>query len=481
MTLQLSYGHVVTDVLVVGRGVSGMVCALEAQRLGLDVVIVERGTDVHPGGNSPISAQGFAVPTDPTGMSVYLSSISAAAPGAFDAWCQSAATIPAWLASFGGMVHELDGLQHADFAETEGATSFRKCHVGASGSLGLFDFLSNVVRYKTGIRVYFDHRIVRLNASNDSVTGATGTDSLGRETTFSARRGVVLACGGYALSLAREWDLATDGSPSQDGDAIRLAGTVGGSFDPTREYVGPYLTFRVPGTFLGIPLEPLRRQSPSPGSFIVVDNHGNRVADELAEVRHGFERQEGRWQRRSYPTRLWMIGDSKLLDFGPLHLRRPRRGGPAWAHDSDWTSDSMREAKLGWIHLSSDLAGLGQRLGMPELSLAESVNEWNDGCRAGFDRRWQRVEKLSPIDSEPYFAIELVPSVLNTLDGPRSDSSGRVLNDKQEAIRGLHIVGEASTPFTSLYQGATNLADCIVSGRRAAAALATAPLHGVAS
>lgn len=173
-----------------------------------------------------------------------------------------------------------------------------------------------------------------------------------------------------------------------------------------------------------------------------------------------------------------MIGDSKLLDFGPLHLRRPRREGPTWAHDSDWSSDSMREAKLGWIHLSSDLPSLGQQLGMPELSLTKSVDEWNYGCRTGFDRRWQRSEKLAPIESDPYFAIELVPSILNTLNGPRCDSSGRVLNDDRDVVRGLHIIGEASTPFATLYQGATNLADCIVSGRRAAAALAAAPMHG---
>ncbi len=462
----------VTDVLIVGRGVAGLTCALEAHLLGLDVIVAERGADVMSGGNSPISAQGFAVPSDPVGMATYLSSISDSSPTTFREWCEAAAATPSWLAAVGGSVLQLDVNQDADFPDIEGATSFHKYVVQSPGASGLFRVLSRAVERRGSIRNHFDCRVVQLSTVGGAVVGAVAIDRHGRERYFTVRHGVVIASGGYAMSLAREWGVATDGSPMQDGDGARLARSVGAAFSSEREYVGLYLSFRVPGTLFGIPLEPLRRQSASEGSFIVVDMYGERVADELAELRHGFERRSGKWERRSYPKQLWLIGDRKVLDSGPLHRRRHQRVGSQWNHDEEWSNDSVQEVARGWIHVSSDLGTLSERIGLPADKLSRTVEEWNESCRSGVDSRWQRSEKLVQLDEGPFFAVELVPSILNTLDGPQVDFGGRVVNEDLQVVRGLYAIGEASSPFRRRYQGATNLADCVVSGRTAAQTLA---------
>ena len=62
---------------------------------------------------------------------------------------------------------------------------------------------------------------------------------------------------------------------------------------------------------------------------------------------------------------------------------------------------------------------------------------------------------LGPIDTPPYYAVQVEATALGTVGGPRTDASGRVLNAGGAAIPGLYAVGNAGgAPTHGFYGGA---------------------------
>lgn len=57
----------------------------------------------------------------------------------------------------------------------------------------------------------------------------------------------------------------------------------------------------------------------------------------------------------------------------------------------------------------------------------------------------------APLEGTLY-AIELVPSLLNTQGGPRRNVKGQVLNAYGEVIPGLYVAGEMGSMWGHIYQ-----------------------------
>ena len=99
---------------------------------------------------------------------------------------------------------------------------------GQALAAGLF---AGVLR--AGIPVWTDTTLLRLTGDGDRVTGAV-VDHHGREVTITARRGVVLATGGFDHSMDMRWKFQSEslganlslGADTNTGDGIRAgAGT----------------------------------------------------------------------------------------------------------------------------------------------------------------------------------------------------------------------------------------------------------------
>ncbi|GKU16082.1 unnamed protein product [Fusarium langsethiae] len=87
-------------------------------------------------------------------------------------------------------------------------------------------------------------------------------------------------------------------------------------------------------------------------------------------------------------------------------------------------------------------------------------NEWNEMCKAGTDRHFQRGQGryqkftgdpdvmpnpcMGPVKVGPFYAIEILPGDAGTRGGPVTDELARVLDRRGNPIHGWFAGGNAS-------------------------------------
>ena len=130
-----------------------------------------------------------------------------------------------------------------------------------------------------------DTELLRLTTDGARVTGAVMSHD-GREVTVTARRGVVLAAGGFDHSMAMRWKFQSEslgehmslGAETNTGDAIHAAQDIGAATD-LMDQAWWFPAVAPPRG--GAPLVLLAERS-LPGSLIV-DQHGTRFANEAMD------------------------------------------------------------------------------------------------------------------------------------------------------------------------------------------------------
>jgi succinate dehydrogenase/fumarate reductase flavoprotein subunit len=469
------------ELVVVGFGGAGATAAIEARRLGADVLVVERAPLGLEGGSTRIAAQGYLCMTSKGAAKNYLEALAhgtSANPDRLATWVQGASQNNAWLKSIGAKPEfMLTTHNHAEYPELPGADSINKFRVRDSeGRSGLWHTLNAHVQH-LGIRIEYGYRATGLLSDRKGrISGVACLDATDSRLEVTASRGVVLASGGFAASprhLGRYIpplaNAGTAGSPYSTGDGIDMAVAVGARLIGMTSVSGPYLAFLPPGYSATVPLEPLLPRSQiCAGAFIVVDPVGSRFMDERLQTRHGRLSSHEGWPYLELPSRASMIFDQALLRDGPIVSNDPPYGWAKGVAGLRWSDDNLRELSAEWILAAESIGQLAARLACDKEVLEETIREWNSDCAEGVDGRFGRRSDLRPLMGPPYFGVPLVPSILNTQGGPERDGRSRVIGQDGQPIGGLFSAGEMGSVFTGLYQGAGNLADCLVSGRAAA-------------
>jgi succinate dehydrogenase/fumarate reductase flavoprotein subunit len=201
--------------------------------------------------------------------------------------------------------------------------------------------------------------------------------------------------------------------------------------------------------------------------FIVVDRYGKRYTNESGG-RHGRYYEltqyddEGLFYRR-LPS--YWVFDQKRMNDGYL---TPRAWGPAGpAHLYNWSTDNSKELERGWIKLGYTIKELASILGMEPQKLIETVNNYNSYCEHGQDAEYHRgPNTLIPLDTPPYYAVQLWPGGPNTQGGPRRNAKAQVIRADSCPIPRLYSAGELGSIYGMLYPaGGGNIAECIAFGR----------------
>jgi 3-oxo-5alpha-steroid 4-dehydrogenase len=130
---------------------------------------------------------------------------------------------------------------------------------------------------------------------------------------------------------------------------------------------------------------------------------------------------------------------------------------------------------------STSLAGLAKRCNLPPELLRQSVERYSRAARGELaDEFGKSAAMLANLDQGPWYALDLsfasklFPCPVITLGGLKvCEASGRVLDHAGQPINGLYSAGRNAVGVASnLYVSGLSLADCIYSGRRAAAHVA---------
>ena len=334
----------------------------------------------------------------------------------------------------------------------------------AAGGQGLMAGLfAGVLRAQ--IPVWTDTTLLRLlnnPADGCRVIGAVVAHG-GRELTITARRGVVLATGGFDHSMDMRWKFQSEslganlslGAESNTGDGIRAGQELGADIDLMDQAWWFPAVAPLPGK---APVVMLAERS-LPGSLIV-DQHGRRFANESADYMSFGQRLLALERSGSPVEAMWIVFDQHYRNsyvFGAElfpRMRIPR----------DWYD-------AGIAVRADSLGELGARMGVPVSEFFETMTRFNQNAAAGEDPDFGRGRSaydryygdptikpnpnLRPLVNGPFYAVKMVLSDLGTCGGLKTDERARVLCEDGGAIAGLYATGNtAANAFGTTYPGA---------------------------
>jgi succinate dehydrogenase/fumarate reductase flavoprotein subunit len=315
---------------------------------------------------------------------------------------------------------------------------------------------------RAGVGVWTETELARLTTDGTAVTGAVVHHD-GLEVTVTARRGVVLAAGGFDHRMDMRWKFQSEslgehaslGAETNTGDAIRIGQDAGAAIDLMDQAWWFPAVAPLPG---GDPLVMLAERS-LPGSLIV-DQTGNRFTNEAADYM-SFGQCVLERERSGKPVEsMWIIFDQQYRNsyvFGAALY--PRMRLPQTWYDA------------GIAHRSDNLAHLARQIAVPESQFLGTVSRFNEMCRAGDDSDFGRGRSaydryygdptitpnpnLRALDKGPFYAVKMTLSDLGTCGGLRADERARVLREDGSVIDGLYAIGNAAAnAFGNTYPGA---------------------------
>ena len=307
----------------------------------------------------------------------------------------------------------------------------------------------------------FDARLVELVRGSGRVEGAV-VDIGDKRQTICARRGVILATGGFAPSekLRAEFmhDLPVAHSNAfagASGDGFSAARVAGAAVDD--KHVSP--AFYFPSSLHKETVYPhilLDRAKPG---LIAVNADGRRFVNELDSY-HDFAEAMLRANAASPSVPAWLICDRSFIrDYG-IGLIHPGAGN----------RQIERYVADGYLTRAETLMELAQRIGADGKNLLRTVQEHNRYAETGVDEAFGKggteynqfngdpANKpnpcLRPIVEPPYFAVAVYPSTMGTCIGLATDGDARVLDGEGHAIGGLYAVGnDMASLFRGVYVG----------------------------
>ncbi|GAB3103942.1 FAD-dependent oxidoreductase [Aestuariicella hydrocarbonica] len=288
----------------------------------------------------------------------------------------------------------------------------------------------------------------------------------GQPLTLMARKGVILAAGGFERNQAMrdqylpqpssiDWSA---GNPANTGDAIRAGQKLGAHTDlMAHAWWGPAVK---------VEQEPLARilfVEKSLPSLIFVNRDGKRFSNEAAPYQnYGASAYTG-LEEEGNAVPAYAIFDSqyrKKYLFGPML-------------QSEVTPDALlpKHLKDNFYHKADSLEALAATLGLPVQNLRQTVDRFNRMAKAGEDTDFHKGGNLhdqyygdashSPnpclgtLSKAPFYAVKVYPGDLGTKGGLLTDTHARVLHENGEVINGLYAIGNCSASVMgSTYPGA---------------------------
>jgi len=298
------------------------------------------------------------------------------------------------------------------------------------------------------VPVWLNTPMTGLDTAGGRVTGLL-IERGGQPGLVTARRGVVLAAGGFERNeslrqlhqrqpIGTEW---TTGAATNTGDAITAGQALGAAVDLMDEaWWGP----SIPLT--GGPYFCLAERS-LPGCLLV-NGAGQRFVNESAPYVDAVHAMYAGHSEATPHIPAWLITDQRYRDSYVFAGLPPGRRLP------------RRWYQAGAVYQAPELPELAALIGVDPDGLAKTVARFSEFARAGRDEDFGRGDSaydryysdprcrpnpcLAPLARPPFYAVKIVPGDLGTKGGLRTDERARVLREDGTAIPGLYAAGNTS-------------------------------------
>ncbi|GII64318.1 putative fumarate reductase/succinate dehydrogenase [Sphaerisporangium krabiense] len=464
------------DVLVAGNGCAGASASIEAVAAGAEVLVVDAaggwggatamsGGEIYLGGGTSVQkACGFEDSVDAMYAFLKLATGPDPAEDKLAVYCEGSLehfdwlvrcgvtfvpklwTEPSWEAPTGYGLMYTGGENAYPFAglvppAPRGHIVHMEDKLPGERSAGWM-LIKNLTatQERAGVEVRYNTRAERLVVDGERVVGAEVV-TFGERYFVRARRGVVLAAGGFAANPAMLSQhaprLATGtflvGTDNDDGRGIRMGQAVGAAVR------------HMDAGLAAFPADPaLLYRS------LLLNGRGHRFINE-----------------DTYPGR---VGQATVF-------QQDRKAFLLYDETTNEEAARLAEHVVQPTWVSDDLGELEKEMGIAPGVLAGTVAVYNAGAERGEDPEWHKAAQwLRPLEP-PYGVLDLreAPYGVFTIGGLHTSTRGEVLNAEGDPIPGLFAAGRTTSGIPSWgYCSGTSLGDSTFFGRRAGRAVATA-------
>jgi succinate dehydrogenase/fumarate reductase flavoprotein subunit len=303
------------------------------------------------------------------------------------------------------------------------------------------------------IPLWLSSPVRELVVEGGAVRGAL-VERDGKPVRVTARRGVILACGGFPHDLGRRSALFphapsgrehwSPGPSGNTGDGLRLAETAGGNIDDTlpnaAAWVPVSITTRKDGS-QGVMPHFIDRAKPG---VIAVTREGLRFTNE-GNSYHDFVQAMMKAAKQGEEIAAFLICDHRALRKYGLGCVPP------------FPMPIGQYIRTGYLKRGATPAELAANAGIDANGLASTLAEFNRHAAEGRDpafgkgsRAYNRYQGdalhgpnpcVAPIDRGPFYAIKMVIGDLGTYAGIRTNAEAQALNADGQPIEGLYAVG----------------------------------------
>jgi succinate dehydrogenase/fumarate reductase flavoprotein subunit len=315
--------------------------------------------------------------------------------------------------------------------------------------------------FARGMKLWTSSPARRLSFDGRRVTGAEVDTPQGLRR-IVARRGVILATGGFPHDSVRRAELFPTGATAPEvwgmfpygnsGDGIRMGEAAGGAFNA--DVKSP------------IALTPITRLHSGEGALETMPCFFNRGMPGIIAVTRDGKRfaNEGRSyhdmginllaKTAGEPEAVaWLVFDHRFL--------RRYGAGPIMPAPLPY----KHFVKNGYLKTGTTVRELAEQCGIDPAGLEASVTRYNGFAAEGHDPDFHRGTNafdiangdpehkpnpcIGPLDKAPYYAIRVFAGCVGTFAGLQADENARVLDKQNNPIDGLYVVGNDMLSITA--------------------------------
>ncbi len=307
--------------------------------------------------------------------------------------------------------------------------------------------------FDLNVPLWLSSPVRELIIEDGAVRGAI-VERDGRSIRVHARRGVVLACGGFPHDVARRKAMFrhaptgvehfSPGPVGNTGDGLRLAEAAGGRVED-----------RLPNAAAWVPVSLTRRKDGSRGvmphfidrakpGVIAVTRAGKRFANE-GDSYHDFVQAMMKVAKPNEEIATFLICDHKTLRKYGLGCVPP------------FPMPLGHHLRSGYLVRGATIEALAAQAGIDPKGLADTISGFNTTAAEGRDpafgkgsHAYNRYQGdalhgpnpcVAPIAGGPFYAIKMVIGDLGTYAGIVTDADARALDAAGRVIPGLYAAG----------------------------------------